>query len=55
MNREELKEIVHVEDNYMRRRMHNFRRVRARYLEVEVLKTNGDKSARIYEIRVYNE
>jgi len=55
MNREELKEIVHVENNYMRRRVHNFRRVRARFLEVEVLKTNGDRSARIYEIRVYNE
>jgi hypothetical protein len=41
--------------NYMRRREHRFDRVSADALRLNVLATNGAKSARVYEIRVYDE
>jgi hypothetical protein len=41
--------------NYHRRRIHRFRSVRSRKLRITVLATNGDSSARIYEVRVYHE
>jgi hypothetical protein len=41
--------------NYMRRRQHRFDRVSADALRLNVLATNGAKSARVYEIRVYDE
>jgi hypothetical protein len=42
-------------DNYMRRCEHRFERVSAEKLRLNVLATNGAKSARVYEIRVYDE
>jgi len=47
--------IVEVTGNFQRRRIHRFKTVNAESLEIKILSTNGDKSARIYEIRVYNE
>ena len=52
---ESFKTIIEVHDNYKRRRIHKFESVTTRRLCVEVYSTNGDPSARIYEIRVYNE
>ena len=49
------KTIIEVHDNYKRRRIHKFKSVTTQRLCVEVYSTNGDPSARIYEIRVYNE
>lgn len=50
------KVIAHVENNYLRRRIHNIDPpIKSRYLQVIVEKTNGDRSARIYEIRVYSK
>jgi len=51
----EWEEVTYVKNNYKRRRIHRFKRVRAEALRLEVLSTNGDRSARVYEIRVYNE
>jgi hypothetical protein len=39
----------------MRRREHQFDKIKAGKLRVTVLATNGAKTARIYEVRVYNE
>ena len=39
--------------NYLRHRVHDFETVKAEKLRVQVLATNGDPSARIYEIRCY--
>lgn len=39
--------------NYQRRQIHTFQSVMAEKLRVRVLETNGDPSARIYEIRCY--
>lgn len=47
--------IVQVEGNYQRRRVHTFSPVRASSLRVLIRATNGDRSARLYEVRVYNE
>ncbi|MEM3385577.1 MAG: FAD-dependent oxidoreductase [Nitrososphaeria archaeon] len=47
--------IVDIKGNYFRRRVHKFDQVKADKLRIEIYKTNGDPSARIYEIRVYNE
>jgi len=47
--------LVNVEDNYQRRRIHNFRTVTTDKVRVLVTKTNGDPSARLYEVRLYNE
>lgn len=41
--------------NYQRRRTARFAPVTATALRLEVLATNGDPSARVFEIRVYNE
>jgi len=51
----EWRRIVTVEGNYQRRRKHQFEHVTASQLRIVVSKTNGDPSARIYEVRVYNE
>jgi hypothetical protein len=42
-------------DNYMRRCTHRFQPVQADALRLKVVATNGALSARVYEIRVYNE
>ena len=50
----EWKELIRVEDNYHRRRIHQLESpIETKELRVEVLSTYGAKSARIYEIRVY--
>lgn len=41
--------------NYQRRRVHRFARTRARAIRLAVLATNGDPSARLYELRAYCE
>jgi hypothetical protein len=46
--------LTSVKNNFQRRRVHKFDTVKASKLKVSILATNGDKSARIYEIRVYN-
>ena len=42
-------------DNYVRRRTHTFDPVEATKLRLKVLATNGAPSARVYEIRVYDD
>jgi hypothetical protein len=49
------KQIVKEEGNYTRRRVHTFDKIRTDKLRVNILATNGAASARIYEVRVYNE
>jgi len=44
-----------VEGNYQRRMVHNFKAVKSPKIRLEIRGTNGDPSARLYEIRVYNE
>lgn len=46
-------EIVKVRGNYQRRRVHRFEPIRTRRLRLVVLATNGDRSARVFEIRAY--
>ena len=41
--------------NYQRRRVHRFEPIAATKLRLTVHGTNGDKSARVFEIRAYNE
>lgn len=43
------------EGNFQRLRIHRFDRVKAEKLRLTVTATNGDPSARIFEVRVYNE
>ncbi|MBI4556092.1 MAG: FAD-dependent oxidoreductase [Candidatus Hydrogenedentes bacterium] len=47
--------IVETKDNYFRRRVHTFARVKSNALRLEIEHTNGVPSARVYEMRVYNE
>lgn len=47
--------ILRVMDNHSRKRVHKFEPVTSTKLRILVHATNGDKSARIYEVRVYNE
>jgi hypothetical protein len=47
--------VASAEQNFRRRRIHRFREVTTRRLRVNVDATNDDASARIYEIRVYQE
>jgi len=42
-------------DNYLRRRIHRFKRMNAEKIRIEILSTWGAPSARLYEIRVYEE
>ena len=44
-----------VTDNFQRRRVHRFAPVTAARLRLTVLATNGGKSARVFEIRAYEE
>ena len=44
-----------VKDNYMRLRIHNFSdKIYCDQVRIKVLTTNGDKYARIYEVRIYD-
>ena len=47
--------VAEARENYTRRRIHHFPAVETSSLRVLIDKTNGDPSARIYEVRVYNE
>ena len=44
-----------VTGNYQRHRIHRFKAVKSRRIRIKVAKTNGADTARIYEVRVYNE
>ncbi len=48
-------EIGWYRDNFLRRRIHRFERMIAEKIRIEILSTWGDPSARLYEIRVYEE
>jgi hypothetical protein len=45
--------VVKIADNYQRRRVHRFQAVRTNGLRVVVRRTNGEASARVFEIRAY--
>jgi hypothetical protein len=47
--------IESVKDNYFRRREHTFEPVEADRLRLNVLATNGAPTARVYEVRVYEQ
>jgi hypothetical protein len=47
--------VVDEQDNYARRRVHTFDRVSSDRLRLTILATNGSPSARVYEVRVYDE
>ena len=48
-------QLLKIEDNYLRRRVHNFEQISSNKLKFVANATNGEKSARLYEIRIYNE
>ena len=47
--------VLEVRDNYRRKRVHSFPRVTARWVRLVVERTNGAESARVYEMRLYDE
>ncbi|VGO22453.1 FAD-dependent oxidoreductase [Pontiella sulfatireligans] len=47
--------VAAVTGNYQRRRIHRFPSTKASKIKVVVNATNGDQSARVYEVRAYNE
>lgn len=47
--------IARIEGNYLRHKMHRFERVDVKAIRITVEKTNGDLSARIFEVRCYLE
>ncbi|MBI4164417.1 MAG: FAD-dependent oxidoreductase [Acidobacteria bacterium] len=49
------KTVAEAKDNYYRRVVHTFSRVRADRLRITIHETNGAKTANIYEVRIYNE
>ncbi|WP_344975488.1 FAD-dependent oxidoreductase [Compostibacter hankyongensis] len=49
------KQLLKEEGNYMRRRVHRFDEIRTDRLRINILATNGGPSARVYEVRVYND
>lgn len=51
----EWQEIGTYKDNFLRRRLHKFVPIKTEKIKVEVLNTWGDPSARLFEIRVYDE
>lgn len=48
-------ELLAVKDNFLRHRIHRFPAVKAQKLRLSVEATNGEKSARVFEIRAYRE
>ncbi len=48
-------ELAESEDNFQRHRVHRFKKVRASKLRLTIRATHGVESARVFEIRVYNE
>ena len=53
--KESWKLLLKVKGNYQRRRIHHFNSLTSRKLRLEIYSTNGYRSARVYEIRVYRE
>ena len=49
------KTIAEFKGNYHRRRIHRFGTVKSKKLMLEIYSSNGDPTARVYEIRVYKE
>ena len=49
------KEVVAVKDNFLRHRVHGFRPLPVSKLRLIVDATNGDPSARVFEVRAYRE
>ena len=49
------KHLLKIEANYHRRRVHHFDAISSQKIRLEIYNTNGDPSARLYEIRVYKE
>lgn len=49
------KKVLSQEDNYIRRREHQFDKIKAGKIRITILATNGANTARIYEVRAYNE
>ena len=47
--------VASVKGNYQRRRMHRFDAVSTTRMRLTVHATNGDSSARVFEIRAYDE
>ena len=47
--------VATVENNYQRRRIHRFDSLKTSKIRILVTATNGDASARLYEVRAYNE
>jgi hypothetical protein len=47
--------VVEEKGNFLRHRVHNFKEIKADKLRLTVNKTNGEKSARVFEVRAYNE
>ncbi|MDZ8118436.1 FAD-dependent oxidoreductase [Pontiella agarivorans] len=47
--------VADVTNNYQRRRVHHFQTLETSKVRILITATNGDHSARIYEIRAYNE
>lgn len=47
--------LIAIKDNYLRRRIHKFDRQYIQKIKIIVTNTCGDKSARIFEVRMYNE
>jgi len=49
------KTVATAKGNWLRRRIHRFDTVKARKVRLTVKRTNGEKSARVFEIRAYHE
>jgi hypothetical protein len=49
----ENKKLLEVRDNYYRRRVHRFEEIESDGISIEILGTNGDLHARIFEVRIY--
>ena len=48
-------QIIKEEGNYTRRRIHLFDEIKSNKLRISIQATNGASTARVYEVRVYNE
>ena len=49
------RDLLEVQGNYVRKRVHTFPEVQSSGLRLRVNTTNGAPSARLYEVRVYQE
>jgi len=49
----EYKKLLSITDNYHRRKIHRFEDIECDGISIEVLATNGDPYARIFEVRIY--